>query len=104
MCFGLEFLVIHGNHNYLFILFSFRLPPVKDAVIAHIETEADQYLGMPMTYTIFESIKEKLDNLLQEQPESLQSVTSSLERVQLGACSVAVRTCSKFSESFCVCL
>lgn len=64
------------------------LPPVKEAIVKHTESEAEEYLGMPMTYTIFESIKEKLDDLLKEQPESLQSVTASMERVQLGACSL----------------
>ena len=61
------------------------VPSVKDATIAHIEAEAEQYLGMPMTYTIFESVKEKLEDLLLDQPESLQAVTASMERVQLGA-------------------
>ncbi|XP_034252613.1 RWD domain-containing protein 4 isoform X2 [Thrips palmi] len=61
------------------------LPSVKETIISYIDTEAEQYLGMPVTYTIFESIKEKLDELLKEQPETLQSVTASMERVQLGA-------------------
>lgn len=63
------------------------LPQVKEAIISHIDTEAEQYLGMPATYTIFESIKEKLDELLKEQPETLQAVTVSMERVQIGTTS-----------------
>lgn len=63
---------------------------MKEAVVAHIDAEAEQYLGMPMTYTIFESVKEKLDDLLNDQPESLQSVTVSMERVQLAANSIIV--------------
>lgn len=53
---------------------------------------------MPVTYTIFESIKEKLDELLKEQPETLQSVTASMERVQLGASSALVSIFFKLSE------
>lgn len=63
---------------------------MKETIISHIDNEAEQYVGMPVTYTIFESIKEKLDDLLKEQPETLQSVTASMERVQLGASSAVV--------------
>ncbi|KAJ1530690.1 hypothetical protein ONE63_005556 [Megalurothrips usitatus] len=61
------------------------LPSVKEEILKHIEEETEQYLGMPMTYTIFESVKEKLEDLLKEQPESLQSVTASIDRMDLGA-------------------
>lgn len=32
-------------------------------------TEAEQYLGMSMTYSLFEYVKEKFDELIAEQPE-----------------------------------
>ncbi|KAJ8944047.1 hypothetical protein NQ318_016245 [Aromia moschata] len=32
-------------------------------------TEAEQYLGMSMTYSLFEFVKEKFDELIEEQPE-----------------------------------
>lgn len=34
-----------------------------------VKTEAEQYLGMSMTYSLFEFVKEKFDELIKEQPE-----------------------------------
>lgn len=34
-----------------------------------VKTEADQYLGMSMTYSLFEFLKEKFEELMQEQPD-----------------------------------
>lgn len=34
-----------------------------------MKTEAEQYLGMSMTYSLFEFVKEKFDELIKEQPE-----------------------------------
>ena len=33
--------------------------------------EASQYLGMSMTFTIFEFLKENLDKLFQDQPDKI---------------------------------
>ena len=41
--------------------------------------EADQFLGMSMTYSLFEWVRESLDTLLTNQPETLQSVCDDLE-------------------------
>ena len=52
---------------------------VKDHIIHSVKTEAEQYLGMSMTYTIFEYVKENLDTLLADQPvEIIQSAVSDL--------------------------
>ena len=41
--------------------------------------EAEQYLGMSMTYSLFEWVRESLDTLLTSQPETLQTVCEDLE-------------------------
>ena len=43
------------------------------------EEEADQFLGMSMTYSLFEWVRESLDTLLTNQPETLQTVCDDLE-------------------------
>ena len=40
-----------------------------------MNTEAEQYLGMSMTFTIFEYVKENLETILAEQPNELQTNT-----------------------------
>lgn len=40
-----------------------------------MESEAEQYLGMSMTYSLFEIIKEKFDDVIAEQPDTLESYT-----------------------------
>lgn len=37
--------------------------------------EAEQFLGMSMTYSLFEIIKEKFDEVIVEQPDTLESYT-----------------------------
>ena len=43
------------------------------------EEEADQFLGMSMTYSLFEWVRESLETLLTNQPETLQTVCDDLE-------------------------
>ncbi|GJQ76053.1 hypothetical protein Trydic_g18104 [Trypoxylus dichotomus] len=43
--------------------------PLKEKIIKMTQTEAEQYLGMSMTYSLFEFIKEKFDDLIVDQPE-----------------------------------
>lgn len=44
------------------------IPQLKNKVIDILKIEAEQYLGMSMTYSLFEFIKEKFDDLIEEQP------------------------------------
>lgn len=44
--------------------------PLKTKIVELVKTEANQYLGMSMTYSLFEFVKEKFDELIQEQPEN----------------------------------
>ena len=45
--------------------------------------EAEQYLGMSMTYSIFEWVRENLETLLEAQPETIETVCDKLENVGL---------------------
>ena len=47
--------------------------------------EAEQFLGMSMTYSLFEWVRENLETLLEKQPETIQTVCDDIET----KCSVA---------------
>lgn len=42
---------------------------LKAKVQQLVEKEAEQYLGMSMTYSLFEFVKERFEELIEEQPE-----------------------------------
>ncbi|TDG45526.1 hypothetical protein AWZ03_008032 [Drosophila navojoa] len=46
------------------------LPVVKDAIESALKTEATQWLGCGMTYTLFECLKDNLEQLTALQPET----------------------------------
>lgn len=53
---------------------------LKEKICKLVSTEAEQYLGMSMTYSLFEFVKEKFDELIQDQPEEiLEQVTADEE-------------------------
>lgn len=57
---------------------------VKERVVSQVNVEAEQYLGTAMTYTLFEFVKEKMEDLLVGQPESFVSnVTDSVDRMAI---------------------
>ncbi|KAF7288047.1 RWD domain-containing protein 4 [Rhynchophorus ferrugineus] len=43
---------------------------LKQKIVELVSNEAEQYIGMSMTYSLFEFLKEKFDELIAEQPES----------------------------------
>ncbi|XP_022912644.2 RWD domain-containing protein 4 [Onthophagus taurus] len=45
------------------------IPSLKEKIANLVAEEAEQYLGMSMTYSLFEFIKEKFEQLIEEQPE-----------------------------------
>jgi len=45
------------------------VPEVKTMVLEKVSNEAEQFLGMSMTYSLFESVKENLDAVFAIQPE-----------------------------------
>ena len=83
-------------YNFLFIVICvYRIQEVKDIVISQINAEAEQYLGTAMTYTLFEFVKEKLEELLTAQPENLIEDTSdSIENLTISETQVGQALCS----------
>ncbi|KAK9873340.1 hypothetical protein WA026_022145 [Henosepilachna vigintioctopunctata] len=45
------------------------IPSLKEKVIDLVREEGKQFLGMSMTYSLFECVKEKFEEIIQEQPE-----------------------------------
>jgi hypothetical protein len=62
---------------------------VKEQVVSQVNVEAEQYLGTAMTYTLFEFVKEKMEDLLVGQPQSFVSnVTDSVDRMAISGTQV----------------
>merc|ERR1719370_1693434 len=57
------------------------LPSVKEGILKAVKDEAEQFLGMSMTYSLFEWVRESLDTLLENQPETLQIVCDEIEKL-----------------------
>jgi hypothetical protein len=54
-----------------------------------VNVEAQQYLGTAMTYTLFEFVKEKMEELLAGQPQSCVSdVTDNVDRMTVSGTQV----------------
>lgn len=45
------------------------IAPLKEKITNLVESEAEQFIGMSMTYSLFEFLKEKFEELIQTQPE-----------------------------------
>ncbi|XP_077299807.1 RWD domain-containing protein 4 [Arctopsyche grandis] len=58
---------------------------VKDKIVATAEEEANQWLGCAMTYTIFECLKEKFNELLEDQTDSVAAITTDVEKISVDA-------------------
>lgn len=56
---------------------------VKESIIKAVTEEAEQNLGMSMTYTLFEWVKENQESLLDKQPDFVAVVTDNLEKTVL---------------------
>lgn len=64
---------------------------MKERVVSQVSMEAEQYLGTAMTYTLFEFVKEKLEELLAGQPESfISDVTDSVDRITISGTQVKI--------------
>jgi len=59
------------------------LDEAKEHFVQAVKDECEQYLGMSMTYTIFEYVKENLDTLLEKQPEKIETVCDSVANLKL---------------------
>ena len=56
------------------------VPEVKTTILKAVSEEAEQFLGMSMTYSLFEWVRESLETLLEKQPETL--LTSVCEEIE----------------------
>lgn len=64
---------------------------MKERVVSQVNMEAEQYLGTAMTYTLFEFVKERLEELLAGQPESyISDVTESVDRITISGTQVKI--------------
>ncbi|XP_023945776.2 RWD domain-containing protein 4 [Bicyclus anynana] len=55
------------------------LPSVKEKILSILNTEADQWVGCAMTYTLFECLKEKVSEILAEQTE--EAIVARIEKI-----------------------
>jgi len=73
---------------FLFLYYN-SVQDVKERVVSQVNVEAEQYLGTAMTYTLFEFVKEKMEDLLVGQPQSFVSnVTDSVDRMAISGTQV----------------
>ncbi|XP_012256907.2 RWD domain-containing protein 4 [Athalia rosae] len=56
---------------------------VKDKIAAHVDAEAEQWLGSAMTYTLFQSVQENLTDLLADQPDSIDEIESDANKLSI---------------------
>ncbi|KAJ8912905.1 hypothetical protein NQ315_017235 [Exocentrus adspersus] len=47
------------------------VPSLKDKIVNVVTVEAEQYLGMSMTYSLFELVKEKFEEFIEQQPNEI---------------------------------
>lgn len=71
------------------------IPSVKSKILDFAKNEGEQFLGMSMTFSIFEQIKENLTDLLSEQPEELEVIKDVSEKME----NLEVEESSKNRES-----
>ncbi|XP_037821615.1 RWD domain-containing protein 4 [Lucilia sericata] len=63
--------------------------PVKLAIQTALKEEAEQWLGCGMTYTLFECLKERIDELTAEQPEHAAVQSIDLDKVGVSAIQIS---------------
>jgi hypothetical protein len=77
------------SFNVLLFLYYNSVQDVKERVVSQVNVEAEQYLGTAMTYTLFEFVKEKMEDLLVGQPQRFVSnVTDSVDRMAISGTQV----------------
>ena len=67
---------------------------MKDKIVQLVSKEADQHLGMSMTYTLFEFVKEKFDELIDQ--TCVVNEISICEN--LASCDIQVSVCMYFGQ------
>jgi len=59
------------------------LPEAKKHIVQSIKEEAENFLGMSMTYSLFEYVKENFDSLFALQPEVIELLNDKVEKIKL---------------------
>lgn len=55
------------------------MPCVKEKILSIVDSEAEQWVGCAMTYTLFECLKEKVSEILAEQTE--EAIVARVEKI-----------------------
>ncbi|XP_005181681.2 RWD domain-containing protein 4 [Musca domestica] len=74
------------------------IPAVKQKIQGVLKEEGEQWLGCGMTYTLFECLKERLDELTSEQPEHVATQSIDLEKVGVSAIQISDNTDTQKKE------
>lgn len=75
--------------SLMVLYLKFRIPSVKQKIQAALLEEGEQWLGCGMTYTLFEFLKERMDELTSEQPEHV-STTQSIDLDKVGVSAIQI--------------
>ncbi|XP_037084605.1 RWD domain-containing protein 4-like [Pollicipes pollicipes] len=61
------------------------LPPVKQHVVSQVQEQAEAMLGMSMTFTLFEWVKENVTDLMEQQTLApvMAEVTEEVEELSI---------------------
>jgi len=59
------------------------LPDCSEHIKSTVLAEAEQFLGMSMTYSLFEFVKENFDSLIELQPEVIETVCDKVEKLKV---------------------
>lgn len=59
------------------------LQQVKDKILAHVEAEAEQWLGCAMTYTLFQAVSDNVEDFLSNQPSTITQIEDSTEKLKI---------------------
>lgn len=62
---------------FSFVIWLFRVDAVKQKIIETLQTEAEQWIGCGMTYTLFECLKDRIEELMEGQPQHVSEEESS---------------------------
>lgn len=71
---------------------------MKQKIQSVLKEEAEQWLGCGMTYTLFECLKERIDELTAEQPEHAPTQYIDLDKVGVSAIQISDNTDAKKKE------
>lgn len=65
------------------------MTPVKTVIHKALKEEAEQWIGCGMTYTLFECLKERIDEITADQPEHATIQSVDLDKVGVSAIQIS---------------